>query len=81
MLFISRPDTTKMADVLMQVPAPFPTPEEKERLVALEVSASYPSRNSRYITAKGTMMDFLCAMNVNCVFNQFQNVQTFVFQD
>lgn len=48
----------------MQVPTPFPTIEERERLAALQVAASYPGRDSRFISAKGTMMDFLLAIQV-----------------
>lgn len=56
-----------MADVVMQVPAPFPTIEEKERLAALQVAASYPSRESRFVSAKGTMTDLLYALNVTFI--------------
>ncbi|ODM89845.1 Transcriptional adapter 1 [Orchesella cincta] len=58
-------DTTKMADVVMQVPAPFPTFDEKERLAALQVAATYPEKDSRFTSAKGTMMDFLLAIQHN----------------
>ncbi|CAL8148363.1 unnamed protein product [Orchesella dallaii] len=61
----SRSDTTKMADVVLQVPAPFPTYDEKERLAALQIAASYPAKDSRFIPNKGTVMDLLVAIQEN----------------
>jgi len=56
-------NSTKMADV-MQVPTLLPPSEERERMAALEIAASTPTKNCRFPANRATLVDLLEVIEV-----------------